>query len=832
MNSNKSFNKIKNLTISKMSTGDYEIIENEEENNFIDYGDVIIKETVERRNLEWLVNHYSKLNDDGDVKLYNKLKKFKKQLTFNDKYGFHNVNYSKNEYGRLYAKNLNLQNSFNKKIRNTLVYDICKDIDLKNACFSIIMEEINDNNDNDNNKYHNIYNYYKNRDDFLMKVMNFFNVNRNTAKQLFIYTISCKEEKCPYITWKTIYHIKKDNNELKKFVKDIRKEILQIEKDLDLPDGITINKYVNEREVKLLLEIKEILKNYKTSFNCLIHDGGLIMKNTFTNDKMIIEINEKLKEYYKYIEICIKPFEDYYIIDEKFNIQHENIIENLDISIKNVIDGTNVSVAELFKKKYSSFIKSCGSNKERVFYVYEKHRWILDKGGNIYINKYIYEIRRELKDISYQLEEQLKNNENDKTILFKKELDKTIKNLGSTTFIKNCIEQISFLLYHEDFVDKLDVNQYLIGFNNGIFDLYKNEFRNGKPEDNVSYTVGYDYYDPEEKDYELLKKLIEQILYIEEERIFYLKMLSSMLMGKNIQGLFINIGSGANGKSLIASILFKSLGEYICKLNNSVLSDSIKTGGNPEIAKINKKRGIIIQEPNKRLKLNIATIKELTGGCSNIKARKLYSNNDDVINLGTYFVESNDYLTFDGEFKNDMFRRINNIMFKSTYVIDKSLTDEITEEENHIFLANSEYENIEWVEKMKMPLMKILLNYFQEFKDDKFIVKRPETILSNNKRYMETSTSFDKLVNDRIEISTDKTDFIRIIDLYNNNQHRFNKECNITVKSDIIEIFKKHPVYGSFYKEKNNRYSHILKGYKLIDDDDDKKDEIDEKDKD
>ena len=145
----KSFDKIKNLTITKMTNEDYEIIENEEENNFIDYGDVIIKETVERRNLEWLINHYGKLNnnlnendDEKDRKLYEKLKKFKKQLTFDDKFGVHNVNYSKNEIGRLYAKKLNLQNSFNKKIRNTLVYNICKDIDLKNACFSIIMEEI------------------------------------------------------------------------------------------------------------------------------------------------------------------------------------------------------------------------------------------------------------------------------------------------------------------------------------------------------------------------------------------------------------------------------------------------------------------------------------------------------------------------------------------------------------------------------------------------------------------------------------------------------------------------------------------------------------------
>ena len=132
----KSFNKIKNLTITKMTNEDYEIIDKDD---FIDYGDVIVKETIERRSLEWLINHFGSSNDNEDKQLYSKLKNLKKHLTFNDKYGFHNVNYSKNEYGRLYAKGLNLQNSFNKKIRNTLVYNICKDIDLKNACFSILM---------------------------------------------------------------------------------------------------------------------------------------------------------------------------------------------------------------------------------------------------------------------------------------------------------------------------------------------------------------------------------------------------------------------------------------------------------------------------------------------------------------------------------------------------------------------------------------------------------------------------------------------------------------------------------------------------------------------
>ena len=802
----------KNLTVSKMQNQT-----NQTNGEFLDYGDIVLKEFIDKNRLLWLLKHL-----DKDDKNLSKLKNIKKGLIFDDKKKcwFHNVNYSKDQHGRLYAKGSNLQN-IGSKIRNTLIFNMCLDIDIKNASFSLLLEDAKDK--NISLKY--VEEYYNNRDEKLKQVMDFYNVERSIAKQLFIFCISCvekntKTKKYDLVKyWKLTYQIDKSNTTIENFIDNLFNEICNYANTIQKPNNLKFINYIFDLEIKVLLNIKNILPEFKTTFNCLIHDGGLILKNELTDDKMINEINDKLKEQYSFIQICFKPFDNYYQIDETNENNNTDFINSIDILIRDIIFNSNTeSVAELFKERYNSFIKSSGNKKERAFFIYENHRWVLDKSGDVYIRKYIKLINNDLKDIQKELINLLKNdNENEELVLFKKSLDKSIKNLGNNTFIKQCIEHISAEIYEDDFFDKLDINPYLLGFDNGIYDLEKNEFRNGTPEDMVSYSVGYDYTDCNNEDYELLNKLIEQILYIEDERTFYLKMLSTMLFGRNIQGLFINIGNGANGKSLIASILFKSLGNYICKVNNTIIADAIKTGANPEIANINKKRGVIIQEPNKKAKLNISTIKELTGGAGEIKARKLFSNNDDVVNFGTYFVESNDYLTFDGEFKNDMSRRINNIKFRSTYITDINKVDE----ENHIYLANSKYENAEWIDKMKMPLMKILLNYFQEFKKDDYKIIRPETIENNNNEYVSNSTDFDKLINDMIEKTDDKNDIVKILDLYNYNKDKFYKHCNIKVKKDFIDIISKHPIYGPNYILKSNSVRHIIRGFKPIEDDED-----------
>lgn len=807
----------KNLTDSKMQNET-----NQLNGEFLDYGDIVLKEFIDKNRLLWLLKHL-----DKDDKNLSKLKNIKKGLIFDDKKKcwFHNVNYSKDQHGRLYAKGSNLQN-IGSKIRNTLIYNMCLDIDIKNASFSLLLEDAKQK--NVSLKY--VEEYYNNRDEKLNEVMDFYNVERSIAKELFIFCISCvekntKTKKYDLVkSWKLLNKLNKSNSKIENFIDNLFNEICNYANTIEKPNNLIFINYIYDLEIKVLLNIKNILPEFKTTFNCLIHDGGLILKNELTNDNMINHINDKLKEQYSFIEICFKPFEHYYEINETNEDNNTDFINSIDILIRDIIFNCNTeSVAELFKKRYNSFIKSSGNKKERAFFIYENHRWILDKSGDVYIRKYIKLINDDLKDIQKELINLLKNdNENEQLVLFKKALDKSIKNLGSNTFIKQCIEHVSAEIYEDDFFDKLDNNKFLLGFNNGIYDLKNGVFRDGKPDDMVHQTVGYDFEEPEKDDYELLKKLMQQILFVEDERTHYFKYLSTMLYGAYIQGFGVAIGEGGNGKSLIISLLCATLGEYVARVSSNVLTkDVCGDVANPELSKCNKKRGVICEEADRNLKLKINTINALTG-CGTFQARSLFSNNTDMDNQMTLMMASNVLPQFNTEPDSSMERRFNIFEFKSKYTTIESQINE----DNHIYKANPEYVSKEWITKMRCSFMKYLLEHFQLFQKDEYNLIRPECIIKNNNHYFMEGTDIDRILSEYIELDENEKGFITLKSVWDKFEHQLVK-ANCKRKKDLFNIIRKHPVYGKYYKEHNRNGSNLLLNYRFVKDEDDNN-EIDE----
>ncbi len=47
----------------------------------------------------------------------------------------------------------------------------------------------------------------------------------------------------------------------------------------------------------------------------------------------------------------------------------------------------------------------------------------------------------------------------------------------------------------KQFLESIDANPYLIGFDNGVYDLQADEFRDGRSEDFITFSTGYDYID-------------------------------------------------------------------------------------------------------------------------------------------------------------------------------------------------------------------------------------------------------------------------------------------------------------------------------------------------
>ena len=98
---------------------------------------------------------------------------------------------------------------------------------------------------------------------------------------------------------------------------------------------------------------------------------------------------------------------------------------------------------------------------------------------------------------------------------------------------KNVIIECSELFHDSKFENKLDKNLNLIGFENGVYDLSKMEFRDGVFEDYMSMSTGINYYEFEDDDEHLLEviQFVNEVLPKKAVREYVLKLMSTFLHG-------------------------------------------------------------------------------------------------------------------------------------------------------------------------------------------------------------------------------------------------------------------------------------------------------------
>ena len=211
-------------------------------------------------------------------------------------------------------------------------------------------------------------------------------------------------------------------------------------------------------------------------------------------------------------------------------------------------------------------------------------------------------------------------------------------------------------------MEEFDTDNNLIGFENGIYDLKNNLFREGRPEDYITLTtkitlpingppkpsedsekyrrrsipdssISLDQLNPrvqEMENYQALmddmRAFLSQIIPDSEIRDYALRFVSTCLSGENREESFnIWTGSGGNGKSKFVELIQLALGEYACNLPVSLLTQKRKASGaaSPEMARTRGKRFVFMQEPDVNEVLNVGEMKEITGN-DRIQARGLY----------------------------------------------------------------------------------------------------------------------------------------------------------------------------------------------------------------
>jgi P4 family phage/plasmid primase-like protien len=273
-------------------------------------------------------------------------------------------------------------------------------------------------------------------------------------------------------------------------------------------------------------------------------------------------------------------------------------------------------------------------------------------------------------------------------------LNNVYTHLKKTAFKSNVMKECRELFFDQEFTKKVDANKDLIAFNNGILDLTTMEFRDGKPEDYISFSTEIDY-DADKSYYEYdswpaIDRFIKQVLPDIEVRDYFMKHLATCLFGGNpAQKFHILTGSGSNGKSMIMNLLSKALGDYACTVPISLFTQKRKGSGSaaPEVIRLKGRRFVTMQEPDEAIALNTGLMKEITSG-EKMYARDLFKSGTEFEVLAKFHLACNDkpkINTTDG----GTWRRLMVINFISKFVVNPTAPNEFPLDESIQNLVNS-----------------------------------------------------------------------------------------------------------------------------------------------
>lgn len=310
---------------------------------------------------------------------------------------------------------------------------------------------------------------------------------------------------------------------------------------------------------------------------------------------------------------------------------HEIVRSSLNDLLNKAASGTHYDVARVVHHMYR-YEYVCASIRNRSWYEFRDHRWVNSDLACSLRRRISEDVCKEFTQHALRHQQHVVDavaeEEQKRHVETCAKLNGIALKLKTTNFKDNIIKECCELFYHEKFEEKLDSNCHLIGFTNGVFDLEAHEFREGRPDDFISFSTGINYVRFSE-DLPFLadiRRFWSQVLPDECVRVYVLTVMASFLSGHTREERFhIWTGSGSNGKSLSVELFDKCLGDYSCKFPVTLLTQkrAASNSATSEIARAKGRRFACLQEPSEDERLNIGLLKELTGG-DKVQARAIY----------------------------------------------------------------------------------------------------------------------------------------------------------------------------------------------------------------
>jgi P4 family phage/plasmid primase-like protien len=500
--------------------------------------------------------------------------------------------------------------------------------------------------------------------------------------------------------------------------------------------------------------------------------------------------------------------------------QHDDISEyskirrrSLEYYVNRSMSGSHFDIASvlfvMFKNLYV-----CASYKNKIWYKFDNHRWRETDSGvslrskitnDLYMEYTIlmgeYNKKCTLSNSSVSDEEREEYKKKSKTI------SKITMELRNTNFKTNIMNECRELFHDPLFLEKIDTRRYLLCFENGVYDLKTDTFRDGRPDDNLSISCGIDYipYDIHSNKVFQINEFMSQVFVNYDIREYVWKLMASYMQGHNADELFhLWIGTGSNSKSKLIELFESAFGDYCIKFPITLLTQkrASSNAATPEIAQSKGKRFGSFQEPGMHEKLNIGLMKELTGG-DKIKARALYTNPIEFKPQFKLLLVCNHFPDVPGD-DDATWRRIRVVEFKSKFVNDP-------DPENPLEFQRDSYLS-DKMQNWPETFMSMLLEYYKSYKATG--LSEPAEIMKYTNEYQQkcdTVSEFFNIYTLKTGIITDIISLSNIFDDYREWFIDMYSNLKQPSKNDFITYMKKK--YQKDIKKGQKKNEFYISGY-------------------
>lgn len=355
-----------------------------------------------------------------------------------------------------------------------------------------------------------------------------------------------------------------------------------------------------------------------------------------------------------------------------------------------------------------------------------------------------------------------------------KEHQRVLKYIRSNSGYLSIIEELRRLCYmsKQEFTNKFNSKINLVAFENGVYDLDKEEFREARVDDYITLQLKTPYIpldklqeDPNyNENKECLDYFFKSVFADDRVRSYVKTILAGFFEGKNrLNDMYIWTGSGSNGKSVLLKFITSLFSTYSATVSVSMFTEkrANSSAATPDVYSTIGKRLVSMQEPDSDSVFRTGLIKEMTGN-DEMTARALYQ--DPVLFTPQFKIICccNELPKIQDADDGGIWRRLKVIRFESKFLDPQKYEDAKSRDEDNIYPVDTHL--IERLEKAGTIFMNELIQEWYPIYKNGFSI--PDPVVKSIREYNSSNDYMQQFIDMCIDINGDVNSAVKDIDLY------------------------------------------------------------------